>query len=88
MYMVFNAIYDNGFAVGFIYQVTNNAEKFTAPCFAGYSVSVFYCKHKLQIDLMISICHNALQVYVSSVRLSFNFGCCFQRILIRCYNIN
>jgi hypothetical protein len=55
--MVFDAIYNDGFAVSFIDQVADYAEKFGSPFFFDNRPAVLNRKNCMDIDLMISISH-------------------------------
>ena len=60
MNMVFYAIYDNSLAVCLVDQVANNTKYPGSPVFFDDRVSVFYCKHSLEIDLGVCVRHDAL----------------------------
>ena len=58
MHMIFHTIYDNGFTIWFIDQITNDTQKFWPPFFNDNSIPVFYCEHSLQVDLVVGVGHD------------------------------
>ena len=58
--MVFYTINDDCFAAGFVDQVTNYTLHFSSPGFIRQSLSVFYSKDCLQVDLVIGVGHVVL----------------------------
>ena len=69
MNMVFDAIYDDGFAICLVDQVTNNAEKPGSPVFVDDRVSILYCKHSLEIDLGVCVSHDAFFISIEPTAL-------------------
>ena len=57
MYMVFDAIYDDGFAINIVDQVADYTEKRGFPLLFNYRPAILYCEDGLDINLMIGIGH-------------------------------
>ncbi len=55
--MVLNAIYNNHFTAAFINKVANDSQQLVFPVFLNKSPAILNRKHKMQIDLIISISH-------------------------------
>ena len=73
MHMIFDSIYDNGFTICFIDQVTDNTQKLWSPFFINDGVPVFYCEYSLQIDLVVGVSHVFYFLCSEpSLRLSFH----------------
>jgi hypothetical protein len=58
MHVIFNAIDDDGFAVGLVDEIADDAEEFRSPFFVDHCASVLDCKDSLQIDLVVGVGHD------------------------------
>src|SRR6185503_16525397 len=76
MDVIFDAVYYDGFAVSFIDQVADDAEKFGSPFFFDYRLAIFYRENCLDINLVIGIGHLCIKV----VRLSW-----FELTILICF---